>query len=60
MTTPDSACLHGFGGSRGGKPIDAAVNAAAREAFDQLVETWGQRYPAMVRLWDNAWEESTP
>ena len=43
------------------KPIYTAVNAAAaREAFDQLVETWGQRYPAIARLWDNAWEEFIP
>ncbi len=43
------------------KPIYTAVNAAAaREAFDQLVEAWGSRYPAIVRLWDNAWEEFIP
>ncbi len=43
------------------KPIYTAVNAAAaREAFDQLAETWGQRYPAIVRLWANAWEEFIP
>jgi putative transposase len=43
------------------KPIYTAVNAtAARAAFDQLVERWGQRYPAIVRLWDNAWEEFIP
>jgi putative transposase len=43
------------------KPIYTAVNAtAARAAFDQLAETWGQRYPAIVRLWDNAWEEFIP
>jgi transposase-like protein len=38
------------------RPIYTAVNAtAARDAFDQLAERWGQRYPAIVRLWDNAW-----
>jgi putative transposase len=43
------------------KPIYTAVNAAAaREAFDQLAETWGQRYPAIIRLWDNAWTEFIP
>jgi putative transposase len=43
------------------KPIYTAVNAAAaREAFDQLAEAWVQRYPAIVRLWDNAWEEFIP
>src|SRR5580765_2065637 len=37
------------------KPIYTAVNAtAARAAFDEMAERWGQRYPAIVRLWDNA------
>src|SRR6188472_1384568 len=36
------------------KPIYTAVNAtAARAAFDGLTERWGERYPAVVRLWDN-------
>jgi transposase-like protein len=40
------------------KPIYTAVNAtAARSAFNDLAEKWGQRYPAVVRLWDNAWNE---
>ena len=43
------------------KPIYTAVNAAtARAAFEHLAETWGQRYPAVVRLWDNAWDEFIP
>ncbi len=43
------------------KPIYTAVNAAAaRVAFDELVEKWGQRYPAIIRLWDNAWAEFIP
>ena len=43
------------------KPIYTAVNAqAARAAFDELAERWGQRYPAIVRLWDNAWNEFIP
>jgi putative transposase len=42
------------------KPIYTAVNAgAARDAFDQLAEHWGEHYPAVVRLWDNAWDESS-
>src|SRR6476659_2153786 len=42
-------------------PIYTAVNAgAARAAFDELVEVWGQRYPAIVRLWDNAWDTFIP
>jgi transposase-like protein len=43
------------------KPIYTAVNAAAaRDGFDLLVERWGQRYPAIVRLWDHAWDEFIP
>lgn len=43
------------------KPIYTAVNAtAARTAFDELAEKWGQRYPAVIRLWDNAWDEFIP
>ena len=43
------------------KPIYTAVNAtAARAAFDELAEKWGQRYPAIIRLWDNAWDEFIP
>jgi putative transposase len=43
------------------KPIYTAVNAeSARAALDDLAERWGQRYPAIIRLWHNAWEEFTP
>jgi putative transposase len=43
------------------KPIYTAVNAtAARVAFDDLTEKWGPRYPAVIRLWDNAWAEFIP
>ena len=43
------------------KPIYTAINAdAARAAFDDMAEKWGARYPAVVRLWDNAWAEFIP
>ena len=43
------------------KPIYTAVNATvARAAFDDLAEKWGGRYPAVIRLWDNAWAEFIP
>src|ERR1700729_2654005 len=46
---------------RGVKPIYTAVNAgAARAALDELAERWGSRYPAVIRLWENAWEEFIP
>jgi Transposase, Mutator family len=43
------------------EPIYTAANAtAARSAFDQLTDKWGQRYPAVIKLWDNAWAEFIP
>jgi putative transposase len=43
------------------KPVYTAVNAAAaREAMDHVTEVWGARYPAVIRLWENAWEEFIP
>ncbi len=43
------------------RPIYTAVNeAAARAAFEAMTGKWGQRYPAVVRLWDNAWTEFIP
>jgi putative transposase len=43
------------------KPIYTAVNAsAARAALDDLTEKWGARYPAVIRLWNNAWQEFIP
>jgi putative transposase len=38
----------------------AVSPAAARDAMDQVTETWGSRYPAITRLWDNAWEQFIP
>ncbi|MGW1744001.1 IS256 family transposase, partial [Nocardia sp. NPDC001965] len=43
------------------KPIYTAVNAdAARAALDELTERWGRKYGAIIRLWNNAWEEFIP
>ena len=43
------------------KPIYTAVNAAAaRAALDELAGKWGQRYGAIIRLWENAWQEFIP
>src|SRR5690242_338750 len=43
------------------KPINTAVNAAAaRQALDDLTAEWGQRYGAIIRLWENAWEQFIP
>jgi transposase-like protein len=43
------------------RQIYTAVNAAAaRAALDELAEKWGSRYGAVIRLWENAWEQFTP
>lgn len=43
------------------KPVyTASTEAAARERFAEFTETWGGRYPAIVRLWNNAWAEFVP
>ena len=38
----------------------APTEAAAKERFGEFAETWGVRYPAIIRLWDNAWAEFVP
>ncbi len=43
------------------KPIYTAVNAdAARAALEELTEKWSAKYGAIIRLWNNAWEEFIP
>jgi transposase-like protein len=43
------------------RPIYTAVNAsAAKAALDELDAEWGQRYPAIIRLWTSAWTEFIP
>ncbi len=43
------------------KPVyTAASEAAAAERFLEFAETWGKKYPAIVRLWENAWAEFVP
>jgi putative transposase len=43
------------------KPVyTAATEEAAGERFAQFSEAWGKKYPAIVRLWENTWEEFTP
>jgi transposase-like protein len=29
------------------------------ERFAEFADTWGRKYPAIVKLWENAWEESS-
>ncbi len=43
------------------KPVYTAPSeAAAAERFLEFAETWGKKYPAIVRLWENAWAEFVP
>jgi putative transposase len=43
------------------RPIyTAPTEAAAMERFLEFCEVWGERYPAIVRLWENAWAEFVP
>ena len=43
------------------KLIYTAVNAdAARTALDELAGNWGKQYRAVIRLWENAWEQFIP
>jgi transposase-like protein len=38
----------------------AATETAAMERFIEFTDTWGGKYPAIVRLWENAWAEFVP
>lgn len=38
----------------------AASESAALDAFVAFSEKWQRRYPAIVKLWDNAWAEFVP
>jgi len=43
------------------KPIYTAINAAAaRAALEELTDKWAKKCSAIIRLWNNAWEEFIP
>jgi putative transposase len=43
------------------KLIYTAPNeASARGGLEDLTDSWGARYPAIIRLWENAWAEFIP
>lgn len=43
------------------KPVYTAPSEqAALDRFAEFCQTWEARYPAIVRLWTNAWAEFTP
>jgi putative transposase len=43
------------------KPVyTAPFEQAAKERFAEFTAEWGQRYPAIVRLWESSWAEFVP
>jgi len=43
------------------KPIyTAPTEAAATERFLEFAQQWGEKYPAIIKLWENAWAEFVP
>lgn len=38
----------------------AATEQQAKDRFAELAGKWGERYPAIVKLWQNAWAEFVP
>ena len=43
------------------KPVyTAPKEAAARERFAEFSAKWGGQYPAIIKLWENAWTEFIP
>jgi putative transposase len=38
----------------------APTEAAAKARFDEFADVWGQKYPAIIRLWTTAWAEFVP
>jgi putative transposase len=47
--------------AKGLRPVyTAPTEPAAKERFAEFAELWGARYPAIVRLWHNAWAEFVP
>lgn len=43
------------------RPVYTAPSeSAAKERFDEFTGKWGERYPAITRMWENAWSEFVP
>ncbi|MEV4002667.1 IS256 family transposase [Actinomadura sp. NPDC049753] len=43
------------------KPVyTAPTEPAAMERWLEFAEAWGNKYPAIIRLWENAWAEFVP
>lgn len=47
--------------SRDLRPVYTAPSeSAAKERFTEFTTKWGQQYPAIIKMWDNAWSEFVP
>ena len=47
--------------SRDLRPVYNAVSEhEAKERFVEFTGTWGEKYPAIIRLWENVWAEFVP
>jgi transposase-like protein len=43
------------------KPVYTSPNeSAAAERFGEFQDAWGKKYPAIIKLWENAWAEFVP
>jgi hypothetical protein len=43
------------------RPVYTAISAEMAEVrFGEFAEKWGQRYPAIIKLWRSAWPEFIP
>jgi hypothetical protein len=43
------------------KPVyTVATDQAALNRFAEFADAWGRKYPVIVKLWENVWEEFTP
>ncbi|MEA3502009.1 MAG: IS256 family transposase [Actinomycetota bacterium] len=42
------------------KIYTAPTVPAAEDRLGELADQWGDTYPAMIRAWENAWDEFTP
>jgi transposase-like protein len=60
--TPSLCRPPGLGQDREGSEAiyTAATEEAALERFAEFADAWGKKYLAIVKLWENAWEEFTP
>ena len=43
-----------------GEIYAASTEAAAEARFAEFAEQWESRYPAMITVWRNSWEQFTP